>query len=216
MGFLLLQYEYQRANSKVSYHQRAGMTLNNQLDRLTKRISKMEKLFEKQQSNIETKWNQFENQASAALNSIQTSAGYAADANSAYVAVRSQLAGIRIGGVTLDQFVDCSQILYAGQYNNGQNGQNGQSAILSAVGSVLAQAKAVMGELINEIKTQQSELLDAQQNEQMAPLSEKEIDLQANINLNDTLSEQWKTRAENAKSHLGEGVKDSMAGFGLK
>ena len=48
MGFLLLQYEYQRANRQCNLLTRTGIRLNDQIARYTKRISKMESVFSKQ------------------------------------------------------------------------------------------------------------------------------------------------------------------------
>ena len=57
MGFLLLQYEFQRANREVNLCNRKTVRINNQLTRATKRIEKMESVFSKEKTALETDWN---------------------------------------------------------------------------------------------------------------------------------------------------------------
>ena len=59
MGFLLMQYEYQRATSQYNLCERTGIRLNDQLEKYTKRIENMQSLFSKAESRLENNWNNY-------------------------------------------------------------------------------------------------------------------------------------------------------------
>lgn len=197
MGFLLMQYEYQRASREVSVHQRAGIRLNNQVTRMTKRVERMQSVFEKAKTRIETNFNQLSNQANMAI-----SAATQAQSDTQFM---SYLGGVVIGGVPLSNYVKI------GSFTEGDN-----ASLLTALSTAAAQARTVLATLINSVKETEQEKLEIQQDEQLTPLSEKEADLQAEKDLEDTLCEMWKERKEKAKGELPEAIKGGMASYGLK
>ena len=195
MGFLLMQYEYQRASREVSVHQRAGSRLNNQVTRYTKRVERMQSVFDKAKTRLQNDFNQLSQQANSAL-------AYASTLQSG-AAFNGALGGIVIGGMPLSAYV---------QYNGNATG----SDLLSQLSSVAAQARTVLSSLINAVQEIETEKLEEQQDAQLTPISEKEADLQAEKDLEDALCEMWKQRKENAKSELSESIKGGMASYGLK
>ena len=204
MGFLLLQYEYQRASREVSVHQRAGMRLDNQVTRYTKRVEKMQSVFQKAQDRLENNYSRLNNLAG---NTIQSAInGCAAMGASGAGAFQGVLNGIVIGGISLGQFVAVPSIA------------SGATAadVLSVLSNAAAQAKSILNSLIEDAKDADMERLQAQQDEQLQPISEKEADLEAEKNLEDTLCDLWTTRRDNAKQRLGQDIKNSMAGYGLQ
>ena len=204
MGFLLMQYEYQRATSQYNLCERTGIRLNDQLEKYTKRIENMQSLFSKAESRLENNWNNYSNNfnsiISAAQNNIGATVGAAAINN--FV---SQLGGIRIAGVTLGSFISYS----------GAEPTTAQET-LAALSQLGAQAKAIMTQLIQNAKEADIEKLHAQQNAQLEPISEKESDIQGKVNLNDTLTTIWQQRRDNAKERLGQDIENGVSKYGLK
>ncbi|MBO6271148.1 hypothetical protein J6O48_00045 [bacterium] len=204
MGFLLMQYEYQRATSQYNLCERTGIRLNDQLEKYTKRIENMQSLFSKAESRLENNWNNYSNNfnsiISAAQNNIGATVGAAAINN--FV---SQLGGIRIGGVALGSFISYS----------GAEPTTAQET-LAALSQLGAQAKAIMTQLIQNAKEADIEKLHAQQNAQLEPISEKESDIQGKVNLNDTLTTIWQQRRDNAKERLGQDIENGVSKYGLK
>ena len=199
MGFLLLQYEYQRASREVSIHHRAGMRLDNQVDRYTKRIENMQSVFQKAQDRLTKNFTNLSRDASAVISQATNAA--ASSANVA--AFNATLMGIVIGGVRLGQFVQASTT------------STDPKEILTILSNVGAQAKSILASLIEDAKEADLMRLQNQQDEQLDPIAEKESDLQAKQNLENTLCDVWTTRRDNAKQRLGQDIKESMAGYGL-
>jgi len=203
MGFLLLQYEFQRASREVSVHQRAGIRLDNQVIRYTKRIENMQSVFQKAGDRLEKNYAKLSNLAN---NSIQGSINAAAASGAnAQALFQGTLNGIVVGGVSLGSIIQVG----------GLSADASEKDILSALSNAAAQAKATLSEMIENAAEADKERLQAQQDEQLQPISEKEADLQARKTLEDTLCDLWTTRRDNAKQHLGQDVKESMAGYGL-
>jgi phosphotransferase system HPr-like phosphotransfer protein len=199
MGFLLLQYEYQRASREVSIHQRAGMRLDNQVDRYTKRIENMQSVFQKAQDRLTKNFTNLSNDASAVISQATNAAASAANV----AAFNSTLMGIVIGGVRLGQFVQASCA------------STDPKEILTVLSNVGAQAKSILASLIEDAKEADLMRLQNQQDAQLDPIAEKESDLQAKQNLENTLCDVWTTRRDNAKQRLGQDIKESMASYGL-
>lgn len=207
MGFLLLQYEYQRANSKVNSYQRTGITLNNKMDRLTKRISKMEKMFEKQKSNIQTKWDAYSRNASSILSRASSEGSVTCNADM----VQGAINGIVVGGHSLGEYVRVQL-----PDTRSMDASAARATIAQALSTAIAQANAVLQNLIEAVKESQTNAIEEQEEAQMAPINDRQIDIEADQTLNDTLTTMWTTRRDNAKEKLGEGIKESMSGFGIK
>ncbi len=195
MGFLLMQYEYQRASREYNRCHSAGIRLNNQVARYTKRVERMQSVFEKAKSRLQNDFNQIQSQASSAL-------AYASTMQSAD-AFNNALMGIVIGNMPLGAYV---------QYNGNATGTD----LVSALSAAAAQARTVMTSLIQAVQEVETEKLEEQQNEQLEPIAEKNSDLEAEQALNDTLTEMWKERRDKSKQQLSEDIKNSMAGYGLK
>lgn len=195
MGLLLMSYEYQRATREVSVHQAAKVRFNNQAERCTKRVSRMESVFDKAKSRIETNYRQLSSQAS---NNVQQ-AMMSQDLSS----FAAMISTIVIGGIPLTALVQVPSSV-----PNGQNITN----VLATLGS---QARTAIDQLINMAKEAETTAIEDQEENMLEPIREKGSDLEAKAGLEDTLITMWQTRQEAAKSHLGEGIKNTMGSYGL-
>ncbi len=212
MGFLLLQYEFQRANREVNLCQRKGVRINNQLTTATKRIEKMQSVFAKEKSANETKWNNIKSTFSQQLSQagMVISSQSNGQAGVAQTNLAALLGGISIAGVPLATYVAIPNI------QTGATAQETNAAIMTAINSAIGQAQSVLSQLVDEGKDMDEAALEERQNAQLQPLSDKEADIQAEKSLNDVLTDLWTERKENAKGKLPDAIKDSMSGFGLK
>ncbi len=210
MGFLLLQYEYQRANRQCNLLTRTGIRLNDQIARYTKRISKMESVFSKQKTRLENQYTQKSNW----MNSRISSAMSMGPQN-----LQSAIASCVIGGVSLGQFIRVDDFkaqpgVSTGADDNSQTSQN--QAMLAALSNAASQAKAILQTLIQNALEADQEKLEAQENAQLEPISEKEGDLQAEQTTNDALITLWEQRRDAAKEKLPDGIQNSMGHYGIK
>lgn len=214
MGFMLLQYEFQRANREVNICERKGVRINNQLTRATKRIEKMTSVFDKAKTALNRDWDRTQNAVNQALSNVSLRAATLTTATDAANLFNGAVAGIRIGGVDLRSvvYLDPSSINIPAGATAAQVSQAIQTAISAAVGY----ANQVAQQLIQNARDIDEAKLEAKQDAQMAPLAEKEADIQAEKSLNDVLTDLWRERKENAKGKLPDAIKDSMSGFGLK
>lgn len=214
MGFMLLQYEFQRANREVNICQRKGVRINNQLTRATKRIEKMTSVFDKAKTALNKDWDRTQNAVNQALSNCAMQAAQTGNAAAAAALFNGVVAGIRIGGVVLGSLIslDPSSIQIPQNATQAQITQAIQTAVSAAVG----QANQIAQQLIENARDIDEAKLEAKQDAQMAPLAEKEADIQAEKSLNDVLTDLWTERKENAKGKLPDAIKDSMSGFGLK
>jgi hypothetical protein len=207
MGFLLLQYEFQRANRKVNQLHATGIRLNNQIERYTKRVSNMQSIFSKAQTRLESKYTQITNILSAQISNAVQAAG--TDAAKAGENFKLLLGNIQFGG----------QSLGLGGINvntSTATGDNAAQTVLSILSSAAAQAKAMLTQLLEASKESDLNVLEAQQEEQLAPISEKEGDLEAENALNDSLTTLWEQRRDNAKEKLSQAIQNGMGHYGLK
>lgn len=214
MGFMLLQYEFQRANREVNMCQRKGVRLNNQLTRATKRIEKMTSVFDKAKTALNKDWDRHQSSVNQALSNCALQAAQSGTAEAAAALFNNVVAYIRIGGVDLRSvvYLDPRSINIPAGATQAQTTQAIQTAISAAVG----QANQIAQQLIENARDIDQANLEAKQDAQMAPLAEKEADIQAEKSLNDVLTDLWSERKENAKGKLPDAIKDSMSGFGLK
>ena len=218
MGFLLLQYEFQRANREVNLCNRKTIRINNQLARATKRIEKMESVFGKEKSALDADWSRRQSAygqnlsmlamaiASSAGNSDQAGANAAATFN-------NQMNNIVIGGVPLGSLVQIGSIDVSSA--NGDASKIHQ-IILTAINSAVNNAQQMMSTLVEQAKSLDTAALEARQDEQLKPLSDKEADIQAEQSLNDTLTTLWEQRRDSAKQKLPQEIENGMGHFGLK
>lgn len=197
MGFLLMQYEYQRASREVTVHERAGIRLNNMVERYTKRVKNMESIFQKAQDKLENNFNTLNNQANSTIQ-------LAASAQDPQQFLRA-LGGIVINGISLASY---------GQYSF--SGTTDRNQLMNELSVAAAQARSNLTVLINTVKEMELDKLNMQKDEQLQPISEKESDLQAEQALEETLCDTWRQRKENAKSRLGEDIQNGISKYGLK
>lgn len=214
MGFMLLQYEFQRANREVNICQRKGVRINNQLTRATKRIEKMTSVFDKAKTALNKDWDRTQNAVNQALSNCALQAAQSGSAQAAAALFNNVVDGIKIGGVKLSTLIQ----LDPASIQIPQNATQAQivQAIQTAVSAAVGQANQIAQQLIENARDIDEAKLEAKQDAQMAPLAEKEADIQAEKSLNDVLTDLWTERKENAKGKLPDAIKDSMSGFGLK
>lgn len=214
MGFMLLQYEFQRANREVNICQRKGIRINNQLTRATKRIEKMTSVFDKAKTALNKDWDRTQNAVNQALSNCALQAAQSGSAQAAAALFNNVVDGIKIGGVKLSTLIQ----LDPASIQIPQNATQAQivQAIQTAVSAAVGQANQIAQQLIENARDIDEAKLEAKQDAQMAPLAEKEADIQAEKSLNDVLTDLWTERKENAKGKLPDAIKDSMSGFGLK
>lgn len=214
MGFLLLQYEFQRANREVNLCNRKTVRINNQLTRATKRIEKMESVFAKEKTANETKWNNisssFSQQISMAGMSITQNA---ASINDAITNFNGLMMGINVAGVCLGTLVQLSPSSFTAKSNDPTAVK---SAIMTAINGAIGQAQQMMKQLIEQGKSLEEAALEQRQDSQLQPLSEMEGDLQAEQSLNDTLTSLWEQRRDSAKEKLPQAIENATGHFGLK
>ena len=204
MGFLLLQYEYQRANRQCNLLTRTGIRLNDQIGRYTKRIEKMQSVFSKAQSRLENKYSQMSNMMS---NRISGAASQIATGSTDPMQnLKNAIGSCIVGGISLINFVAFRPI------GSGASQQD----ILAAMTQAAAEAKSVLATLIANAQEADTEKLQAQQDAQLQPISEKEGDLQAEQNTNDALITLWEQRRDAAKEKLGPAIENSMGKYGIK
>lgn len=214
MGFLLLQYEFQRANREVNLCNRKTVRINNQLTRATKRIEKMESVFAKEKTALETDWNNRRSAMTQGLSQMAIGITNACGGNPQQAAAMfsQQMQNIVIAGVPLASLVGVPQISVA--QNATQSEIN--SAIMSAINSAIGQAQQMINTLVEQAKSIDEATLEAKQDAQLAPLSEKEGDIQAEQSLNDTLTSLWEQRKDSAKGKLPQAIENATGHFGLK
>lgn len=215
MGFLLLQYEFQRANREVNLCNRKTIRINNQLARATKRIEKMESVFGKEKSALEADYSRKQSAIGQNLSMLAMAIANSANGNGANAAANfnNQMNNIVIGGVPLGSLVQIGSIDTSSA--NGDTSKANQ-IILTAINSAINSAQQMMSTLIEQAKSLDTAALEARQDEQLKPLSDKEADIQAEQSLNDTLTTLWEQRRDSAKQKLPQEIENGMGHFGLK
>lgn len=215
MGFLLLQYEFQRANREVNLCNRKTIRINNQLARATKRIEKMESVFGKEKSALEADYSRKQSAIGQNLSMLAMAIANSANGNGANAAANfnNQMNNIVIGGVPLGSLVQIGSIDTSSA--NGDTSKANQ-IILTAINSAINSAQQMMSTLIEQAKSLDTAALESRQDEQLKPLSDKEADIQAEQSLNDTLTTLWEQRRDSAKQKLPQEIENGMGHFGLK
>lgn len=203
MGFLLMQYEYQRATTQYNLCERTGIRLNNQLDRYTKRVQKMESVFQKAQSRLETDWNQKQSTFSSVLTAAQ---------NRGLAEFRNILGSITIGGVNVGSLISINEAEIQGAPGSQERAKNE----LTYVSSIGAQVSSIISQLITNAREADVEKLQIQHDMQLEPIAEKESEISSEVSTNDALISIWQERKEAAKSRLGEDIQSGISHYGLK
>ena len=217
MGFLLLQYEFQRANREVNLCNRKTVRINNQLTRATKRIEKMESVFSKEKTALETDWNNRKSTMTQGLSqmAITITNTCGGDPTTAAGMFQTQMNNIVIAGVPLSSLVSIPSSALDVSSAGGDTSKINQ-IIMSAINSAVGQAQQMINTLVEQAKSIDEATLEAKQDAQLQPLSEKESDIQAEQSLNDTLSTLWEQRRDSAKEKLPQAIENSTGHFGLK
>ena len=215
MGFLLLQYEFQRANREVNLCNRKTVRINNQLTRATKRIEKMESVFGKEKSALDADYSRKQSaisqnlsQMAMAITSVSGGDPVAAATN-----FNNQMNSIVIGGVCLGSLVQIGSIDVS---SAGSDSSKKNQLIMTAINSAINNAQQMLSTLIEQAKRLDEAQLENKQDEQLKPLSDKEADIQAEQSLNDTLTTLWTQRRDNAKEKLTQEIENATGHFGLK
>ncbi len=215
MGFLLLQYEFQRANREVNLCNRKTVRINNQLTRATKRIEKMESVFGKEKSALDADYSRKQSAMSQQLSQLAMGITNAAGGDGANAAAmfNSQMMNVVIGGVCLGTLVQIGSIDVS---SAGGDASKKNQIIMTAINSAVNNAQQMLSTLIEQAKRLDEAQLENQQDEQLKPLSDKEADIQAEQSLNDTLTTLWTQRRDNAKEKLPQEIENATGHFGLK
>jgi len=213
MGFLLLQYEYQRANRQCNLLTRTGIRLNDQIARYTKRINKMESVFSKKKSSLESQYTQMSSRFGSVIASQQSIASIEGFNNCLKAIV---IGGISLGSLIQVQRTSSQQTQTGSDQTSTTTESKANQQILIDIANAAAQAKSVMSTLISNAQEADTEKLEAQEEAQTAPIAEKEGDLQAEQTTNDALITLWEQRRDSAKEKLPDAIQNSMGHYGLK
>ena len=184
MGLLLLQYEYQRAKNQVNLCERNQIQIENQLNRYTKRVGKMEEMFQKAESRLNSQYNQMTSQFNTQLGL----AGTCKDWSSFIGAV----GGIVVGGTSLVDVVPLT----------APSGSDA-ATITTAIQQALSILRTNMAQMIESCKQIDEDRLEEQRNAQLDPIQEKEDEYQQKESANRTLTTLWDERCKNAEQRLG-------------
>lgn len=198
MGLLLLQYEYQRANNQVNLCERTGIRLKDQLDRYTKRVSKMEELFNKQKSNLDNRYNQMQQLMYSNLSAASMCTDWGQ-----FVA--------NVGSMGNIGSIDGTQLL--GMANVTDPGSD-TKAVTAAIASASANIRQLMAALFDQLKQFDMDRLEYQQEQQLDPIKEKEDEYTQKSSSNDVLLTLWEKRRDGAKEKLGQSTQD-FGKFGI-
>ena len=199
-----MQYEYQRANTQVNLLERTGIRLNDQLTRYTKRVEKMQTIFQKAETRLERNWDNVSKMYSMGLSNAANMGQQAA--------LESAINSIIIGGVPLSSFISVGT---APTVDPNADAATQQRAMLSYLSSIASQAQQVLTQLISNAKEADLEKLHAQQDEQLDPIAEKESECDAKVKSNDALLTVWETRRDSAKERLGKDIDSGISHYGL-
>ena len=215
MGFLLLQYEFQRANREVNLCNRKTVRINNQLTRATKRIEKMESVFGKEKSALDADYSRKQSAISQNLSQMAMAITSASGGDPAVAVANfnNQMNSIVIGGVCLGSLVQIGSIDVS---SAGGDASKKNQLIMTAINSAINNAQQMLSTLIEQAKRLDEAQLENKKDEQLKPLSDKEADIQAEQSLNDTLTTLWTQRRDNAKEKLPQEIENATGHFGLK
>lgn len=215
MGFLLLQYEFQRANREVNLCNRKTVRINNQLTRATKRIEKMESVFGKEKSALDADYSRKQSAISQNLSQMAMAITSVSGGDPVVAATNfnNQMNSIVIGGVCLGSLVQIGSIDVS---SAGSDSSKRNQLIMTAINSAINNAQQMLSTLIEQAKRLDEAQLENKQDEQLKPLSDKEADIQAEQSLNDTLTTLWTQRRDNAKEKLPQEIENATGHFGLK
>ena len=199
-----MQYEYQRANTQVNLLERTGIRLNDQLTRYTKRVEKMQTIFQKAETRLEQTWDTYaKNYALGITNS-------ASGGNLSML--ESAINSIVIGGMPLSAYISVGR---GPSVTDPSDTAAVARANLAYAQNIASQAQQVITQLIATAKEADLEKLHIQQDAQLDPIAEKESECDAQVKSNDALLTVWETRRDSAKERLGKDIDSGISHYGL-
>lgn len=196
MGFLLMQYEYQRASHEVTVHTAAQIRYANMQTRYADRVKNMESIFSKRKNQLSTDYKDLQSSISANLS---------AATSGSLPAFNSLLTTICIGGHYLDEYIDTSGI------STTATG----AELLRELSSLAQKANSVVQTLINNAKDADEARLKDQEDSMIDPIREKDEEMDAKQGFEKIMTDTWDARKTAAKDRLAKEVKDSFGGFTL-
>ena len=151
MGFLLLQYEFQRANREVNLCNRKTVRINNQLTRATKRIEKMESVFGKEKSALDADYSRKQSAISQNLSQMAMAITSVSGGDPVVAATNfnNQMNSIVIGGVCLGSLVQIGSIDVS---SAGSDSSKKNQLIMTAINSAINNAQQMLSTLIEQAK----------------------------------------------------------------
>ena len=206
MGLLLMQFEYQRAKVKANTLELRSIRLNDMQERYSKRIANVQTIFSKKRQSIENNFSQLSNQANMAL---QGGRGSVLAFNGAI----GSFAAMGIKGITGQLSED--SILEKAKSEEDISDSKKQSLISQALTQAANNIQMQLQNAINMMKELELADLDMKEDAQLAPLADKDAELQSDIAATDAALEIVKSREEAAKNRLPDTIKKSVAHFGL-
>ena len=195
MGFLLMQYEFQRASHQVTVHEGAKIRYDNLQERYAKRVEKMESVFTKRKDQLKNDYRDMINGQKATLN------GATGGSDAAFIAA---LTSIQIGGHRLSDYINCS----------GTSGLTGTDLVRKLT-QLAQEASSVIDTLMRAAQDADEERLEIQEEQMIDPIREKDTEMQAKSTLEQTLTTVWQQRKDNAEQRLGQDIKGAFSGFTL-
>lgn len=221
MGLLLMQYEYQKAKQKVNLYELRGIRLNDMQERYTKRIANIEKIFNKKQAAVESKYSNMQNMLNSRI-SMMAATGGTDKMSFANMAIGSIFSGLENAIVMKDlqtaftndagKIGTTTNVTAEGEEKETQR----QQQLAAERASLASQLQSTLQVVLQGLKDAELAELEAAEDRQREPIAEKDAEVQADVAENDSLLELAKARKEAAESRLPETVKDSVAHYGLR
>lgn len=211
MGLMLMQFEYQKAKADQTMYQLRGISLNNKQKLYQTRMGKINELFAKKGTQLESRFNRMNSQASMKLS--QLASGGASMLINGGASIFTGL----LGGVITTAVITAAINSATGDIEKNADATviQQQNAKATAASQVASQLQMLLQTLIEQAKEAAEQALEMEKEEMLEPVAEKDVEMEMKIATNDTLLTLAETRAEKAKAKLGQYAKDSVAGFGI-
>ena len=209
MGLLLMQFEYNRAKQKQTVLEHKAIRLNNKHELYQKRIGKITELFAKKKTKLESDYSQKQSQLMAAINSASASGSLFGTGSTVLSTLCNGLVTTGLTALTTAFATDAGKLPTDTSSTEALNKQKAQQTAL------IAQVQSYLQTVLNELKEAALAELEEEEEQQTAPIAEKDTEMQQQIAVNDTLTTMTDERVEKAKARLQQVAKDSVAHYGL-
>jgi len=175
------------------------------------RMGKINELFAKRSTQLESKWNRISSQASMKLSQFAVSGGSGLAAGGASI-----FEGL-LGGAITQTLITTAIGTAQGDIEASTTATElqKQNAKATAASQVASQLQSLLQLVLDQLKEAEEAALEVEKEEMLEPVAEKDVEMEMKIATNDTLLTLAETRAEKAKAKLGQYAKDSVAGFGI-